>query len=699
MFGFGQAMTLRTVLSLANEQFLKAIDDSERKMTGFQKAMKAHSAAFISAGTAIIGTVTGMVAQGVAYGSTINDIAVATGVATEDVGRLGYALEQSGGSIRDLVPALRGLSNNLYEAVNKGAGPAYDAFKRLGVSMKDASGRVRPATELLPDLASALSGVTNETERLAIAQDAMGKGAANMLPLLGQGGAAMREMMRRAEELGMALDAKTIAQLDATGDALENIQKAIRGMAMRLAADLGPAIEKAANKVADLVAKFKELPPSMRRTVEGTALIGASVGVLAPWLLSITILLERLWKWRTALGGLLITLGIVGESVGLVTGLVFGLNEAQEEAYDVGLRNADGRLIALGNALGYAKNYMLTMGDATRAWMMTLRDTLPLADELAEKTSKPMPVDDAAFYTALENLGLPPPIPYRIPEPPPQVPYRYKSDGATGGATGGAAGLPAPELSLYETVPTFGENWDDYFESFAVGVRTHRDELGGLVTDTADAFDSMSRLTEDSVSAWDEFWVHLKDAMLEGGISIEGFFEQVGNAAYQAVVEHGHFLKTFGQNIVRTWGQIILAYGRQQVIEIAMTKITELTKAGMKAWLNPSILLKIAGITAAAAAGVAAISALAGQASITKFHGGGFPREALATVRPQREVVVDVPTAMRGGFGAGMLGGLGGTRVDVSVNILRAEMTDPELDGRRLGDAIARQLTLAMARG
>jgi hypothetical protein len=37
--------------------------------------------------------------------------------------------------------------------------------------------------------------------------------------------------------------------------------------------------------------------------------------------------------------------------------------------------------------------------------------------------------------------------------------------------------------------------------------------------------------------------------------------------------------------------------------------------------------------------------------------------------------------------------------VDVSVNIMRAEMTDPELDGRRLGDAIARQLTLAMARG
>ena len=80
---------------------------------------------------------------------------------------------------------------------------------------------------------------------------------------------------------------------------------------------------------------------------------------------------------------------------------------------------------------------------------------------------------------------------------------------------------------------------------------------------------------------------------------------------------------------------------------------------------------------------------------MTKFHGGGFPREAMGIFRPNREVVVDIPTAQRGGFGASFLGG---ASIDVSVQIMRAEMSDPELDGRRLGDAIAEQLRLAMAR-
>jgi hypothetical protein len=81
--------------------------------------------------------------------------------------------------------------------------------------------------------------------------------------------------------------------------------------------------------------------------------------------------------------------------------VVWGLNEAEEAAFGKGIRDADGRFIALGNAAGYVKNYILTMGDATRAWAMTLRDTLPLVDKLAQKMRVAFAPENRPLYCFL----------------------------------------------------------------------------------------------------------------------------------------------------------------------------------------------------------------------------------------------------------------------------------------------------------
>jgi hypothetical protein len=651
MFGFGQAMTLRTVVSLANDQFLKAVDESERKLTGFQKKMQAHSAAFTAAGTAIIGTITGMATQGIAYGSTIHDISIATGVAAEDVSALGYALEQSGGSIRDLVPALRGLSKNLYDAGSGAAGPASDAFKALGINVLDASGKIRPATQLLPELADALNKTANETDRMALAQATMGRGAMALLPMLGEGGDAMREMMKRAEEVNAVINNKTAAALDRAGDGLDDVKAAIRGASMELATVLAPAIESSSRKFAELIGQFKDLPVGAQKATVGIGLASGVLLLLAPNLVAAISLFSKL---GALLAPFAISIGIVAESILGLTALVWGLGKAEEAAFDKGLRDADGRMISLGNAVGYAKNYILTMGDATRAWMMTLRDTLPLADKLASRMT---------VGSALQNLGLPPggPVPYNQPFP-------GIATGGGGGGGGGGEALAPPVLA--------GAAWDDYFENFGAGVSMASEQLGGLAATTVEMFDVMDARYKQSGEIFADLATSLAEVV---GTSLND-------------------INNFGKSVLKGFARILLdmlkMIAKEAMAEALIKKLEYYNITFMEALFNPLALSKLAPIMASYGAVIAGITAVQGS---LKFHGGGFPREAMVMVRPNREAIVDIPTAMRGGFGAGMLGG--GSNIDVQVTIMRAEMTDPEMDGRRLGKAIGDQLKLAMARG
>jgi hypothetical protein len=70
-------------------------------------------------------------------------------------------------------------------------GEAPDKMRKLGISFTDVNGAILPTHDILLSLAERIHNATSYTEKLAIATEAMGKGARELIPVLDQSGSAL----------------------------------------------------------------------------------------------------------------------------------------------------------------------------------------------------------------------------------------------------------------------------------------------------------------------------------------------------------------------------------------------------------------------------------------------------------------------------------------------------------------------------
>jgi hypothetical protein len=115
------------------------------------------------------------------YGSMaqeLGDLSITTGMSTQALQRLQYAAALSGDSFDTVAFGIQNLSLKMAEARDPSS-EAYKAFMGLGV---DPSGRT--PEEVFQATASALSGMTDTTQRNQIAQQLYGKSWKEMLPFM-----------------------------------------------------------------------------------------------------------------------------------------------------------------------------------------------------------------------------------------------------------------------------------------------------------------------------------------------------------------------------------------------------------------------------------------------------------------------------------------------------------------------------------
>lgn len=187
------------------------------------------------------------------------------------------------------------------------------AFTRLKVSIKDADGNMRDATDVFWDAVTALSAVENETERDQIAMDLFGKSADQLAGIIDDGGAAFRELGDEAERAGLIMEQDTLDSLNEVNDAIDKVKATAKATltetgAKAIQASL-PAIEKiidAIGKVLEFIGNLNEEQISMIVNILAIvaaispvasiiAKIAAAVGALLPIFPVIGGTLEGLW--------------------------------------------------------------------------------------------------------------------------------------------------------------------------------------------------------------------------------------------------------------------------------------------------------------------------------------------------------------------------------------------------------------------
>jgi len=198
---------------------------------------KIGAAVAIGAGAAV-GAIAGMTAKITESTGAIQDSADRTGMSAEEFQKWSFAAEQSGMSAETLESAMIKQQKAFAEAKTGSEGMG-EAYTKLGIDINS----IGSSSEAFDQVMASLAGMTDESERNALANDIFGKSYAELTPLLGEGAAGMDALKQQAVDLGGVMSNEAVASGEALGDTLDQMKLAGEGVFNSIATSLMPTIQ------------------------------------------------------------------------------------------------------------------------------------------------------------------------------------------------------------------------------------------------------------------------------------------------------------------------------------------------------------------------------------------------------------------------------------------------------------------------
>ena len=259
-------------------------------------------------------------------GDDIQKMALRTGFSAETLSALNYAAEQSGTILSDVEKSIRTLQRRITEAA-QGSKSARKELESLGLSF-EALKKLTPEHQFFL-VTGQLSKIKDETEKVAMAANLLGRSGAQLLPMLEDGLDGVISLMKEAEELGVVISKEDADNAALFGDAIDRVRKIYLGMKMKISATLAETLTKALDvirpylvTVSDMISRNRQLVSVMALAafaVSGFALSLAIAGRMAFSVMSILNLTGMAF-------GMLWSIAASGISVlGMVTGAFYAL--------------------------------------------------------------------------------------------------------------------------------------------------------------------------------------------------------------------------------------------------------------------------------------------------------------------------------------------------------------------------------------
>lgn len=176
----------------------------------------------------------------------LRDMSQKTGIAIETLNGLGFASSQAGGSLDSMVKTAEKLNKAIADAAMGTREPA-EAFKALGIKVTDASGKLKTADVVMAELADKYVSYADGPEKVALSLALASKYGAEMIPLLNDGGDALRENIAYAEKYS-AMTTEMANQSDNFNDTLGKLHLQQQGFANTMTAAVLPIIQAVADE-------------------------------------------------------------------------------------------------------------------------------------------------------------------------------------------------------------------------------------------------------------------------------------------------------------------------------------------------------------------------------------------------------------------------------------------------------------------
>ena len=302
--------TFNTQLRKIGQVNLRAMSEQFKKMgTDLQSAGQAMRG-ISTAAAALAASLGALTVKSGKWADDLNTMSKRYSIGTKDLQMYSAAAELVDTDVEAIAKSHVKLEKTMLTA-SKGTGTAAQAFEALGVQVTNADGSLRDGDQVWQETIKALGQMENETERDAYAMALMGRSAAELNPLIEDGGETYQRLAETMAKYDLEfVDQDMLDRANEFNDSLDTIKAvgmvAFQQLGTQLAAYLAPAMEKVVDVVGRLANWFSNLSP---RTQAIIAAIAGVVAVVSP-------LLIGLGKLSMGIGAIIKLVAIVGPAIG-----------------------------------------------------------------------------------------------------------------------------------------------------------------------------------------------------------------------------------------------------------------------------------------------------------------------------------------------------------------------------------------------
>lgn len=190
-----------------------------------------------------------------------------TGLSTKAYQEWDYIAKQAGTSMDTLQGGITDLAEKMDDAA-KGEGEAAEIFKKLGVNVTDSTGKLKSQEKVFEETIKALQGVTNETERQALATKLMSTTGEELLPLLNGEIGSLEELKQAANDYGLVMSDSAIDASVEFNNSLTLLKGSVSALKNDLAADFLPGITEIMDGFTALLSGEEGAPEKIKQGIE-----------------------------------------------------------------------------------------------------------------------------------------------------------------------------------------------------------------------------------------------------------------------------------------------------------------------------------------------------------------------------------------------------------------------------------------------
>lgn len=232
----------------------RSVQDFASEAQGVAQAVGAPFAAVAGAvGFSLQSAVTGFAQAG----DGLDKMSARLGISAVKLQEWSFAATHAGAAPEDLEDALKDLSEKIAEAAGGDTGDAAQLFSALGISVKDASGKIRPASDIFEEVADAIQRNEDPALRTKMAMVLMGDSGRKLIPMLSGGAQGLDDMAKQAHDLGLVMNEDAVAAAAKMTDHMDDMKASVTAVGHEIGYRLSPVVISMSDRFRDLAAANK----------------------------------------------------------------------------------------------------------------------------------------------------------------------------------------------------------------------------------------------------------------------------------------------------------------------------------------------------------------------------------------------------------------------------------------------------------